>query len=139
MRPRQEQSLRFLTVEQNARNTQMITLLNHALPLDASARVHSPHQDKLRAKAWPVNLKKKRDCSRSIDIRALRPGSKGKKERKKICANITGEKIYHDHTTYFLLPLLFFKIYGSISQSPLRGLVKISELSLIPRAFTYEN
>ena len=56
-----------------------------------------------------------------------------------MCANLTVEKIYHDHTTYFLLPLLSFKIFGSISQSPLRGRVKISELSLIPRAFTYEN
>ena len=99
--------------------------------------MHSPHQDKLKATAWPVNLKKKRHFSQSIDIRAT-PGRKGKRAKKKICANLTVEKIYHDHTTYFLLPLLFFKIFGSISQSPLRGRVKISELSLIPRAFTYE-
>ena len=96
------------------------------------------HQDKLKATAWPVNLKKNRHCSQSIDIRAT-PGRQGKRAKKKICTNLTVEKIYHDHTTYFLLPLLFFKIFGSISQSPLRGRVKISELSLIPRAFTYEN
>ena len=56
---------------------------DHASPLDSRARVHSPHQDKLKETAWPVNLKKKRHCSQSIDIRATRPGSKGKKKERK--------------------------------------------------------